>query len=95
MSVEEIPGGPETVGGVPDCQEYLGSRSKLGGNRHFTLIWGGIPPSKDTMGVFRTLLEEATTDVVFECRACGTTLDGENSTCPYCGPTDVVCYDLT
>lgn len=53
------------------------------------------------MGMIKTLLTggpapmEESTSVIFECRKCGTTLNGKHATCPYCGPTDVVCYELT
>lgn len=47
------------------------------------------------MGVLTAFFDRRGVDVTFECRTCGTTLEGENSACPYCGPTDVVCYDLT
>ncbi|MEF8819161.1 MAG: hypothetical protein V5A31_07425 [Haloferacaceae archaeon] len=32
--------------------------------------------------------------VVYECRHCGTTLDGRQDVCPACGADDVVAYDL-
>lgn len=32
--------------------------------------------------------------VIYECRRCGTTLDYETDTCPYCGPTDVVRFEI-
>jgi rubrerythrin len=33
-------------------------------------------------------------ETVYECRACGTTLERGDRTCPYCGPTDVAEFDL-
>lgn len=47
------------------------------------------------MGVFSSILLTDDVDVIYECRSCGTTLESESATCPYCGLTDVVCYDLT
>jgi rubrerythrin len=41
------------------------------------------------IGVFDTGPE-----TVYECRTCGTTLESAEETCPYCGPTDVVEFDL-
>lgn len=32
--------------------------------------------------------------VIRECKRCGTTLEVENETCPYCGPTEVVRYEI-
>jgi rubrerythrin len=32
---------------------------------------------------------------VYECRRCGTTLTAGEERCPYCGPTDVVTFELT
>jgi rubrerythrin len=32
--------------------------------------------------------------VVYECRNCGTTLDGHHETCPACDTDDVARYDL-
>lgn len=34
-----------------------------------------------------------TTTVVFECRRCGTTLDGDRE-CPVCGDDDVARYEI-
>ena len=31
---------------------------------------------------------------VYECRECGTTLASREESCPYCGPTDVVRFEL-
>ncbi|WP_255151631.1 zinc-ribbon domain-containing protein [Halorarius halobius] len=31
---------------------------------------------------------------VYECRDCGATLEAGATVCPYCGPTDVVEFDL-
>lgn len=31
---------------------------------------------------------------VYECRRCGTTLAADEECCPYCGPTDVVTFEL-
>jgi rubrerythrin len=31
---------------------------------------------------------------VYECRSCGTTLASREESCPYCGPTDVVRFEL-
>jgi rubrerythrin len=31
---------------------------------------------------------------VYECRHCGATLLGPTAVCPYCGPTDVVTFDI-
>ncbi len=39
-----------------------------------------------------TMQDEPTT--VYECRYCGTTLDSQTDSCPYCGPTEVVEYEL-
>jgi rubrerythrin len=33
-------------------------------------------------------------DPLYECRSCGTALDENGVECPYCGPTDVVRFDL-
>ena len=33
-------------------------------------------------------------ETVYECRTCGTTVDSAAGVCPYCGPTDVVEFDL-
>ena len=32
---------------------------------------------------------------IYECRRCGTALDGPESECPYCGLTDVVRFEPT
>jgi ribosomal protein L37E len=32
---------------------------------------------------------------VHECRRCGSTLRSTEDACSYCGPTDVVTYELT
>lgn len=32
--------------------------------------------------------------VLYECRRCGTTLDGMGDTCPYCGISNVVRFEL-
>lgn len=32
--------------------------------------------------------------VVHECRVCGTTLESGSARCEYCGPTDVVRYEI-
>lgn len=32
--------------------------------------------------------------VVYECRRCGTTVDAEEDPCPYCGPTDIMVYEI-
>lgn len=32
--------------------------------------------------------------VVYECRRCGTTLDANARTCPYCGPTEIVRFEF-
>ena len=42
---------------------------------------------------FRALLGDGSHEV-YECRACGTTLAPGEECCPYCGPTDVVRFDL-
>ncbi len=39
-----------------------------------------------------TRQNESTT--VYECRHCGTTIDSQTDPCPYCGPTEVVEYEL-
>jgi rubrerythrin len=31
---------------------------------------------------------------IYECRSCGTTLASCEESCPYCGPTDVVRFEL-
>lgn len=31
---------------------------------------------------------------VYECRNCGATLRNGMDACPYCGPTDVVAFDV-
>jgi rubrerythrin len=31
---------------------------------------------------------------IYECRSCGTTLASREASCPYCGPTDVVRFEL-
>lgn len=48
------------------------------------------------MGVrgFVSAVFETGPGIVYECRSCGATLDAGESVCPYCGPTDVVEYDL-
>lgn len=33
-------------------------------------------------------------DVIFECRRCGRTLDGEASECPECGEESIVRYEI-
>lgn len=38
---------------------------------------------------------ESAVTVIHECRRCGTTVDRAASTCPYCGPTDIVTYYIT
>lgn len=30
----------------------------------------------------------------FECRHCGTTVDGPDDTCPACGSDEIACYQL-
>lgn len=30
----------------------------------------------------------------FECRHCGTTVDGPGDTCPTCGSEEIACYQL-
>lgn len=30
----------------------------------------------------------------FECRRCGTTVDGPGDTCPACGSDEIACYQL-
>lgn len=47
------------------------------------------------MGVLTAILDRTDVDVIYECRSCGTTVGGQDAACPYCGPTDVVCYDVT
>ena len=37
---------------------------------------------------------EGSETVVYECRRCGTTLDANASTCPYCGPTEIVRFEF-
>ena len=32
--------------------------------------------------------------IVVECRRCGTSLDSTDEDCPYCGPTNVVTYEI-
>jgi len=32
---------------------------------------------------------------VYECRRCGTTVDAHDEECPYCGPTDIVEYEIS
>lgn len=32
------------------------------------------------------------TQILYECRRCGTNLQTRNAACPYCGPTDVARY---
>lgn len=32
--------------------------------------------------------------VIYECRKCGTTLEPDASTCPYCGPTETVRFEF-
>jgi rubrerythrin len=32
--------------------------------------------------------------VVYECRNCGTTLDGREADCPACGSTATACYEV-
>lgn len=51
------------------------------------------------MDVIQTIKTVAPVDrqqgtVLYECRTCGTTVDSELADCPYCGPTDVVRYDI-
>lgn len=47
------------------------------------------------MGVFSSILSTDDLDVVYECRSCGTTVESENASCPYCDVADVVRYDVT
>jgi rubrerythrin len=49
-----------------------------------------------------SLIERVTTtfggvqaDEFHECRQCGTTVDADTDTCPECGSTDIVCYELS
>jgi len=32
---------------------------------------------------------------VCECRHCGTTVSDETAACPYCGPVEIVTYDVS
>ena len=32
--------------------------------------------------------------LIYECRNCGTELDGDDEPCPDCGCTDVAAYDI-
>jgi len=32
---------------------------------------------------------------VSECRHCGTTVSDETASCPYCGPAEIVTYDIS
>ena len=34
-------------------------------------------------------------EVVYECRSCGTTVQGEDDTCPYCSLSQIVRYEVT
>ncbi|WP_267905104.1 hypothetical protein [Halorussus halophilus] len=34
------------------------------------------------------------TEFVYECRRCGTTVDAQSEECPYCGPADIVEYEI-
>lgn len=47
------------------------------------------------MGTHLPLLREPEIEVVYECRSCGTTVDHEDATCPYCSLSRIVCYELT
>lgn len=42
----------------------------------------------------RRLLPAAGTDVVYECRACGESLDPDVEACPACGASDVSRYEI-
>jgi len=39
-----------------------------------------------------TRQDEPTT--IYECRHCGTTVDSQTDSCPYCGPTEIIEYEL-
>jgi rubrerythrin len=47
------------------------------------------------MGVVRALRRVVGSEAgLYECRHCGTTLDGEESTCPNCGTGEIAHYEL-
>ncbi|SEN99784.1 hypothetical protein SAMN05216388_10073 [Halorientalis persicus] len=43
----------------------------------------------------RALLGTASTQVVYECRHCGTTVDPDGEACPTCGRSDIVRYEVS
>jgi len=50
-----------------------------------------------TVSFLRRTLFGSTQDpsFVYECRRCGATVDGYDEECPYCGPTDIVEYEIS
>jgi len=42
----------------------------------------------------RLFTRQTESTTVYECRYCGTTIDSQTDSCPYCGPTEVVEYEL-
>jgi rubrerythrin len=42
----------------------------------------------------RLLAGQSESTTVYECRYCRTTIDSQTDSCPYCGPTEVVEYEL-
>jgi rubrerythrin len=47
------------------------------------------------MSIIRSLVDRYRDSTsVYECRRCGTTLDGPEDACPNCGSTDVAAYEL-
>lgn len=47
------------------------------------------------MGTKLSLFREPDIEAVYECWSCGTTVEGEDATCPYCTTSRIVCYELT
>ena len=42
----------------------------------------------------KLLARDTSSRIIYECRRCGTTLDGEDADCPYCGPAPIVRFEL-
>lgn len=59
----------------------------------------GVVPVSDVLDAVgtalrRRLVERSRPSVVFECRRCGTTLDGPDQSCPACQRCDVVRFEV-
>ncbi len=50
---------------------------------------------KYAKAIRRHLSNQGENHLVYECRNCGTTIRSPGQECPYCGPTDVVTYELS